>query len=83
MGFTIDGRASLSARNAITVRESGFRGNTLIAAISEERASASEDVGTNGTGISTRAMTSEDDWGLRGGLSGRQGSDDGRASGAS
>jgi hypothetical protein len=66
MGFTNGGRASLSARNAITVRESGFRGNTLIAAISKEGASASEDVGTNGTGISTRAMTSEDDWALRG-----------------
>jgi len=63
MGFTIGRRASLFARNAITEREASLGGNTLVTTVSEEGASSMEDVGTNGTGISTGAMTSEDNGG--------------------
>jgi len=63
MGTTDSRRASLTARNAISERPAGFGGDALVTTVSEEGASSSEDICTDGTGRATRAMTSEDHWG--------------------
>jgi len=63
MGTTDGRRASLTARNAISEREAGFGGDALVTTVSEEGASSSEDIVTEGTGSCTRSMTSEDHWG--------------------
>jgi len=66
MGFTNSRAnrttANLFASNAVTVSETGFGGDALIATITEEGTSSTDDVLTDGTGTITRTMTSEDHW---------------------